>query len=144
MKSRSKGFIVNVPEEWKLRIIEHKCPVCNKPSEEWNRRKDYRCCSVKCTEEFNLKVFKYWTYFRRDCFIRDNYCCVKCKVQHKDFELIADHIIPIALNGEEYDLTNLQTLCLECNKIKTKSDLKNIATFRKLERTLNKNQSLKT
>jgi 5-methylcytosine-specific restriction endonuclease McrA len=46
-------------------------------------------------------------------------------------KLIADHIVPIAIGGEEYDLDNVQTLCKECNKIKTKEDLKKIALYRK-------------
>ena len=48
--------------------------------------------------------------------------------------LIADHIIPIAIGGEEYDLDNVQTLCLGCNKNKTKRDLKEIALFRKKDK----------
>ena len=46
-------------------------------------------------------------------------------------KLIADHIIPIAIGGEEYDLDNVQTLCIKCNKIKTKKDMKKITLYRK-------------
>ena len=46
-------------------------------------------------------------------------------------QLIADHIIPIAIGGEEYDLDNVQTLCIKCNKIKTKKDIKKITLYRK-------------
>ena len=48
--------------------------------------------------------------------------------------LIGDHIIPIALGGDEFDLKNIQTLCLACNKIKTSKDLKDISLERKRER----------
>ena len=51
--------------------------------------------------------------------------------------LIADHIKPIALGGEEYELDNVQTLCIKCNKIKTKEDIKKIALYRRQD----KNQS---
>lgn len=44
---------------------------------------------------------------------------------------IGDHIKPIALGGEEFDLDNVQTLCLACNKIKTRQDAKDIAMERK-------------
>jgi 5-methylcytosine-specific restriction endonuclease McrA len=50
--------------------------------------------------------------------------------------MIADHIIPIALGGEEWDIDNLQTLCPACNKIKTSADLTNIAEERKREKNL--------
>lgn len=38
-------------------------------------------------------------------------------------QLIGDHILPIAMGGEEYEMDNVQTLCKECNKIKTKEDI---------------------
>lgn len=44
--------------------------------------------------------------------------------------LIADHIHPIALNGPEWDMNNIQTLCIVCNKKKTKIDMGKIATER--------------
>lgn len=45
--------------------------------------------------------------------------------------LIVDHIIPIALGGNEWSLNNLQTLCSKCNIKKTTEDLKNIHLFKK-------------
>lgn len=50
--------------------------------------------------------------------------------------LIADHIIPIALGGSEWDMKNIQTLCLKCNKIKTKKDMKDIAKQRRINKKL--------
>lgn len=41
-------------------------------------------------------------------------------------KLIADHIIPLALGGEEWNKKNVQTLCLKCNQIKTIQDEKDI------------------
>ena len=49
-------------------------------------------------------------------------------------KLIADHIEPIALGGDEWDENNIQTLCIKCNKIKTKEDAKKIAIERKREK----------
>ena len=45
--------------------------------------------------------------------------------------LEADHIIPIALGGNEYDLKNLQTLCERCHKRKTAREGKEFAKARK-------------
>lgn len=44
--------------------------------------------------------------------------------------LIGDHIHPIALGGDEWNLDNIQTLCKECNKKKTKKDIGKIAQLR--------------
>ena len=108
------------------------CPICGLLKSKWKRRIDWRCCSVKCTNEFS-KVTYIWQFFKEKAFKRDNFTCVGCgkKPMRKTYEgkmisdtskLIGDHIIPIAIGGEEYDLDNVQTLCEECNKIKTKKD----------------------
>ena len=51
-----------------------------------------------------------------------------------DSRLIADHIIAIALGGKQWDKLNIQTLCEECNKIKTKEDAAEIAKLRREEK----------
>ena len=55
-------------------------------------------------------------------------------------KLILDHINPIALGGAEFDESNLQILCWECNKIKTRKDHAEIAKARKLEKIMNYGQ----
>ena len=42
-----------------------------------------------------------------------------------------DHIKPIALGGDEYDLKNRQTLCCKCHKRKTARESKLFAMARK-------------
>lgn len=44
--------------------------------------------------------------------------------------LIADHIVPIALGGPQWDINNIQTLCLDCNRTKTAHDAADIAAVR--------------
>lgn len=117
------------------------CPICGLPKSKWKRRTDWRCCSVDCTQKFwNLTYV--WQSFKEKAFKRDKYACVKCgeKPTQKTYEgnfipdtskLIGDHIMPIAIGGEEYNLDNVQTLCEKCNKIKTKKDLRKIALYRK-------------
>ncbi len=127
------------------------CPICGLPKSKWNRRKDWRCCSVKCTKKFSEVVVFIWQYFKNKAFVRDNYKCVECGFvpTRKNWEkiiipntsrLIGDHIIPIAIGGEEYDLDNVQTLCEKCNKAKTKKDLKKIALYRKQHKSQTKLQ----
>lgn len=46
---------------------------------------------------------------------RDKYKCVFCGKSAKHVELEVDHIIPFAKGGSN-DLSNLQTLCFDCNR----------------------------
>ncbi len=128
------------------------CPVCGLLKKDWKRRTDWICCSTNCTEKYSEEIVFVWQYWKLKVFERDNSSCVKCgkKPTEKTYEgkiipdtskLIGDHIIPIAIGGEEYELDNVQTLCIKCNKIKTKKDMKDIALYRKQhisQKTLNK------
>ena len=51
-----------------------------------------------------------------------------------------DHIIPIALGGEQWDIDNVQTLCIDCDKIKTKKDQADIGRLRRKEKLESKGQ----
>ena len=133
------------------------CPICGLPKKRWKRRTDWRCCSTDCTKEFSEVVVFIWQYFKvkacgfkarqEDVILKEDkkyydkkYTIFKIISKDKDdlkvllgdgSQLIADHIIPIAIGGEEYDLGNVQTLCKNCNKRKTKEDFKKIALYRK-------------
>ncbi|MGD6808587.1 MAG: HNH endonuclease [Candidatus Bathyarchaeia archaeon] len=52
----------------------------------------------------------------------------------------ADHIVPIALGGDEFDLNNIQLLCEVCDKKKTAKDLAKIAKLRKRIKDFHPNQ----
>lgn len=106
-------------------------PTCNNLREKYktsNRIRNY--CKRHTFRD--IWEFTNWSVLRIKALKRDSYTCVKCG--RKDTELIADHIEPIALGGDEWDLDNIQTLCLKCNKIKTTQDLKDIAIKRKKEK----------
>lgn len=49
---------------------------------------------------------------------RDNFRCVICGKSAKDIKLEIDHIKPISKGGKTI-LTNLQTLCFNCNRGKS-------------------------
>ena len=113
-----------------------------------------------------------WQDLKNKCHERDVWRCVKCgkqpttiirsgyaspysKVLKTEYmkewggemdtivdTLIADHILAIALNGEEWDINNLQTLCVECNKIKTAEDMIKIAKLRDIEKKQSNGQTL--
>lgn len=116
------------------------CVMCRNKLE--GRQRKY--CSWDC--EYDYKAIKYkWKsqqQNRRNAFKRDKNICKMCNKKYTDEQLIADHILPIALGGGEFDLDNIQTLCIECNKIKTKEDMIKISDNRRLNKILNKNKQL--
>ncbi|WP_414619264.1 HNH endonuclease [Calothrix sp. CCY 0018] len=54
---------------------------------------------------------------------RDNNKCVFCGRSAKQVQLEVDHIIPFSKGGSN-DLSNLQTLCINCNRGKGARNLK--------------------
>jgi 5-methylcytosine-specific restriction protein A len=54
---------------------------------------------------------------RKYVFNRDKYQCQSCGQTNLETNLTIDHIIPLALGGQN-DISNLQTLCFSCNQQK--------------------------
>ncbi len=107
------------------------------------KRDNYTC--VKCGDirkEVEIKIKqKRWLNMKeiitgKDKKIKHEYYFIKSVVNN----FIVDHIKPIALGGDKWDLKNLQTLCIKCNKIKTTKDIKDIAKQRRIEKKLIKGQ----
>ena len=86
----------------------------------------------------DIRPFTSWPSLRNKVLARDHYSCVKCGNKETiEKPLIADHIIAIALGGDEWDINNIQTLCSNpCNKIKTANDAKEIAKLRRFEKLI--------
>jgi len=62
------------------------------------------------------------------------YICKACnKVMDKRDEVDVDHIVPLAAGGKN-ELSNLQLLCIECHKEKTKKDVGSIAEARSVKK----------
>jgi 5-methylcytosine-specific restriction endonuclease McrA len=104
------------------------------------RRDNYTCkhCGTKPTKkryfptlnsEGKLTVNPNYTWNGKEEYYVGEY-----KDVTDDSKLIGDHIVPITLGGEEWDINNVQTLCIACNKIKTKSDIALIAERRRIEK----------
>ena len=143
---KRQGYKYKIPEEARERIKNKQCPSCGLHKDKWKRRTDWRCCSVKCTTDYekNIVLRFWWVDIRLKAFKRDKFTCVKCGTKEDAINLIGDHIKPIALGGEEFDINNVQTLCMGCDKIKTKQDQKKIARERRIEKVQEKNQTLVT
>lgn len=152
------GRIPRTIEELK-RIEQGLCIVCGKLASK--RSKVF--CSNNCKN--NWWGSHDWSWVRNEVLERDSYKCAHCGLQLKRAEsfyfevisdphgytktdpnlgekgyfnvpLIVDHIKPIALGGEEFDKTNLQVLCIWCNKVKTKNDMGNIAKSNRLVKVI--------
>lgn len=136
MKQREVWVKKYTPIQQK-RIHNRECPNCGKHKSLWKRRTDWTCCSKECSDEFYKSNFAVldWREIRLKVFKRDNYTCAVCgKRDTNTSALIGDHIHPISCGGDEFDLDNIQTLCWDCNKKKTKSDMKLISNHRKCEK----------
>lgn len=106
-----------------------KCIICHTPLPKGRRK----YCSMECFDKwyFSLAPPWNWQVLRERAFKRDENTCVRCGEKEDAWNFVVDHIEPIALGGEEFDINNLQTLCQRCNKIKTKADMKRIAFLRR-------------
>lgn len=152
IKQRSKGLIDSryYDEKAKLEKKAKKgfCIICSKKLPKFRRK----YCSDKCLngwiKQFNPPFL--WNEIRNKVFKRDKFTCVKCGRNEKELVnhyrynrmIIADHIVPIALGGDEWDMKNIQTLCAECDNIKTREDMKKIAELRSMIKKKKLNVSL--
>jgi 5-methylcytosine-specific restriction enzyme A len=66
---------------------------------------------AKRTRDITLKV-------RMQILQRDSFQCVYCGRKPPDVKLEIDHIIPFSKGGSN-DISNLQTLCFDCNRGKS-------------------------
>ena len=99
-------------------------------------RKEYEWNPTHWSRKEVLEYIKQWSDSYPLVIIEDDK-----RITHAVPEkLIADHIIPIALEGEQWNINNLQTLCEACNKEKTRDDAQNIAEQRRIEKHLVKGQ----
>jgi len=100
------------------RQLSHELNICAYCLKQKSKR-NVICCSKECEENFSHEFafwIKSWYSLRAQCFKRDSYKCVKCGKEATD----CDHIIEIIDGGDEWDLDNLQSLCNECHKEKTR------------------------
>ena len=122
---------VTLPSRAPLFVEEGHCQWCNK--ERTGNATRY-CRQTSDSRYSNMSdcaayFFDYWftrPTFKRATFIRDNFTCQICSY-HKMIDdrpwlpdiskLECDHIIPLARGGRT-EMSNLQTLCKECNRKK--------------------------
>lgn len=98
----------------------------------WPRRK---YCSDTCANDWWMEKSAVWDIFKTRFLNKQNpksyrYICEHCNEETKHPEV--DHIRAIVLGGHPWDYRNLQVLCHQCHKIKTKSDVGILAAWRRL------------
>ena len=108
-------------------------PICNELRQKIKFTPRYRNYCKK-HDFFDMREYTNWNCIRHRAIKRDDFCCVKCHTRELSQNLVGDHIIPIALGGDEFDINNVQTLCKLCDKIKTAKDTKDIAKVRRENR----------
>lgn len=94
------------------------CEWCGKSFKRSNRATRY--CSARCYGDSMLSAFprkgkEFSKAVRRAIKERDNYACVVCGSTHR---LEIDHIVPIALGGDN-SIDNGQALCHKCHRAKS-------------------------
>jgi 5-methylcytosine-specific restriction endonuclease McrA len=97
------------------------CPIpnCNQICEKFKNGNWKTYCNLH--DGYSMIRESHWSAFKVRILIRDGNACVKCG--SKD-QLEVDHIRAIMNDGENWEENNLQTLCKECHKKKTKNDWK--------------------
>ena len=95
------------------------CIICQNKLE--GRRRTF--CSDKCRDKYFEENI--WSVFKKKVLKRDKYTCQECGIKLKfpkpleqEKWLEVHHIFPICEGGEEFDMENCITLCVDCHKKK--------------------------
>ena len=82
-------------------------------------------CGPRCLRDFFMLTD--WERVRQVVYVRDGGICMKCGKKVSKHRFHVDHIIPLAAGGAEWDLSNLEVSCPECNLQKgTREDIEYI------------------
>jgi 5-methylcytosine-specific restriction protein A len=95
-----------------------RCVECDRPLP--SHRTPY--CSRRCQWRFHGHYF--WDSARSYTMLRDRYRCRICGARKRARELDVDHIVEIARGGAALEYSNLQTVCRDCHRVKTREFLR--------------------
>lgn len=112
------------------------CRVCGKSKDKFDKGRRL-FCSQNCADKYQ-ECFVSWNKIREEM-LKEYPYCNNCT---SDIGLEVDHIKPYALGGKMWDKDNLQVLCYECHKEKTKLDIKKIAELRAIKKNQKVNNQL--
>nr|WP_320161071.1 HNH endonuclease signature motif containing protein [uncultured Methanoregula sp.] len=130
----------NTPEE-KERLARRACPVCGRERSRFPAGWDSICCCPSCSSEYWSTERPTVGEMRRLILLEQEGKCALCRMTiakactaegwHPLHPWILDHIRPIAMGGDQWDVGNLQALCSRCNRIKTARDMGAIARWKR-------------
>jgi 5-methylcytosine-specific restriction endonuclease McrA len=133
----------NTPEE-KERLARRACPVCGRERSAFPAGGDAICCQPSCSSVYWREERPTVGQMRRLVLLEQEGKCARCGREIKELHaaggrrpvhsFILDHIRPIAMGGDQWDVHNLQVLCARCNRIKTARDMGAIARWKRYER----------
>ena len=124
-------------EEWR-NLFEKKC-FCGKERKDFDQYQR-RYCTPKHAALWTKKTMD-WNSFRYSIVKRDNFKCTECSLvlrtyrgqfSYEECEYEVDHIVAIIFGGMCFDEDNVRTLCGECHKKKTKSDMAILAFWKRI------------
>ena len=69
--------------------------------------------------------------FRRRCIEKDMYVCRKCGADGRYLRVEVDHVKPLRFGGRGYDFKNLQMLCADCHREKSRSEIEEVDSERR-------------
>jgi 5-methylcytosine-specific restriction endonuclease McrA len=128
---------IRTPEEEEC-LSKGACPVCGLERKEFPRsHKSATCCSRDHSVEYWNHQRPTTAQMRENILEEQEGLCARCKgkidVYDHNHPYILDHIIPLAMGGDQWARENLQVLCWKCNLWKTAKDFGKIAHHKRLK-----------
>lgn len=114
------------------------CPHCGLLKKEWvkSRGRNHITCSTACTVAYNSQLMSLtWANIKTQVFERDKWVCNICGRKVPQSRLDAVSIVPVQDKQQLFNLSNLKTVCKNCNmnaKIRSKAK-KAKSAVRKIE-----------
>ena len=133
----------NTSEE-KERLARSACPSCGRERSAFPPERETICCGPSCSAKYWREERPTVGEMRRLVLLEQEGKCARCHQEipksrpegrrHHPHPFILDHIRPIAMDGDQWAMENLQVLCTRCNKIKTARDMGAIARWKRYVR----------
>ena len=86
--------------------------IATKPGGQWSSNNDKFYHSTK------------WRMLRLQVLTKNPLCITCAKANIVTLAKVADHIIPVRLGGEKWNISNLQGLCESCHNVKSSKESK--------------------
>ena len=123
----------------------HKKCWCGKPKELFQKGRRKHCTAAHA-DTWTFSINASWNMLRSHVVHNQNYTCELCNHHDtgQDYEMQVDHIVAKCLGGDPWIESNLQVLCQNCHKAKTKQDKQELAKLNKTKKqtTLDINTTL--